>query len=245
MNIPDNLNIITVDSNVAVLPKMIATKTFFEAKQWCIKLNQCPIPQEFENNQKLTVAPLTSSEKPSSQQSKPPNVVNKQSTEKQKLILYNTPISLADDISTYNFKNMKNITHFIYLDLNQNVEAQQRIFKNLQHISNPIIIINSSQVTNLVYSQKYIVNTGNCGNVQIADLLSAIVTLHIITNRVVKQSELINLLCKPNAKNKKQQQQEQIQNANDNQLATVYDIYTVMEASYPQPKEINDCHECN
>jgi len=104
-------------------------------------------------------------------------------------VFYNTPISMADDISKYNFPS--NIKHFVYVDFSQNNQTLRRILRNLQYIKNYIVISNADSYVLGSYHLKI----GNCLLDAVSDILTIIVVVYQNERRYVKQEELENFIC--------------------------------------------------
>lgn len=199
---------VTFDSNVFNIANRVATKLPTPGVRWCTHLDRC---EDVSND------PNTSWLKPS---------VNS----KKLQFFYNTPISMATDVTVYNLP--KNSMHFVYLDFGENSTALARILKNIKQLNNVIIISNGD-----VYSTgQYTLHVGNCSDENIAEVIGGIIIVHLAERRTVHQKELISLLCdsdsiyKPTIHEQNQQKE--------------YSIYNIMDSKRSNYGEIPDCFEC-
>jgi len=286
--------LITIDSNVDNMAKAIADKLIIPAKLWCTALNKCSMDNmkstmqssstskpkaSTSSSQSLANVPMLQSNEKShtcsinkSSQAKTPSVSKSDTRQFNKRnVFYNTPISLADDIRPYKFNLETDGMFFIYLDSTKQELAYNRILNNLKNIPNAILMLNSkTSINNLPYPSTYIINTGNCDSKDIGDLLSTIISTHMLVGRRVDQQEMITM-CQP-TKNKPVQQPSssssssaqssagfnpQNKNTRGNNTTTnkkqinalkqpiSYDIYDVLGITTANnTMEIDDCHEC-
>ncbi|ATZ81491.1 GrBNV_gp81-like protein [Drosophila innubila nudivirus] len=287
--------LITIDSNVDNMAKTIADKLIVPAKLWCTALNKCSMdnlklkdnmkstmqsstskPIASSSSQSLTNAPMLHLNEKShtcsinkSSQLKTPSASKSDTRQFNKRnVFYNTPISLADDIRPYKFNLESDGMFFIYLDSTKQELAYNRILNNLKNIPNAILMLNSkTSINNLPYPSTYVINTGNCDSKDIGDLLSTIISTHMLVGRRVDQQEMITM-CQP-TKNKSLQQPSSSssssqsagfnsQNKNTRGNNTInkqinatkqpisYDIYDVLGITTGNNSmEIDDCHECS
>lgn len=286
--------LITIDSNVDNMAKLIADKLLLPAKLWCTSLNRCPSIVDVKkftksssriqsNSQQLsststqvsnTVAKSPRNDDTSNQlcprqitkhaqtrqipPTPPPKPAKKTSVNNaskkfnRRYIFYNTPISLADDISMYNFNMEQDGMFFVYLDKTKQDLAYERIIKNISVLTNAVIIINNKSNVddlNLPHVPSYIINTGNCGSRDVSDIISTIISTHMLVGRQVHQRELI-AICYP------QRDRFNIAKPNEETLALnqsrpkpiMYNIYEVMgvdDSQTEQQPEVDNCHECH
>lgn len=177
----DNTNIITIDSNLTFLTQKIANKMPYHCKPWCNAEGSCVSPN-------------------SNTETKP--------------IYFNSPLVLYDDINEY-FKNnptlQKHLLCFVYKHYNVNecnildpsgnnviqnmneCKILKRIEKNLKVINADSFIIFSDKHDSTPTPQ-YVLCENNCDWDVVAETLAAIITATIMTNRLLNENELLQIL---------------------------------------------------
>nr|WDA64845.1 hypothetical protein NNONMNKP_00030 [Oryctes rhinoceros nudivirus]WDA64980.2 hypothetical protein NFEMFJFI_00029 [Oryctes rhinoceros nudivirus]WDA65097.2 hypothetical protein GJFDDEIJ_00028 [Oryctes rhinoceros nudivirus] len=157
---------VTIDSNVANIPQLIASKIGQSSIRWCSDLNVCDAFTELRNNGGKI-----------------------DSNQNAMQVYFNTPISMSTDVEEYTMP--PNTIHFVYLDYAVNTYALRMILNNIKKLRNVIIITNGSSYS---YGQ-YVLTVGNCTLDDIADVISGIIVVHIRENRTVDERELVALIC--------------------------------------------------
>lgn len=199
--------LVTIDSNVLKLPQLIAEKLPESAVRWCTKLNQC-------DDVNTDIATL---------------LFNSKAEDGRSMrIVYNTPISMATDVTYYNLS--KPAIHFVYLDYNKNHTELKRILINISKLQNVIIISNGS----IYATGQYVLYIGNCTDDDIADVISGIIVVHLKENRTIHEKELIALLC----------DKKYTPLPDEINEPKKIDIYTILDSKRSNYGEISDCFEC-
>nr|DBA13076.1 TPA: gp81-like protein [Oryctes rhinoceros nudivirus] len=157
---------VTIDSNVANIPQLIASKIGQSSARWCSDLNVCDAFTELRNNGGKI-----------------------DSNQNAMQVYFNTPISMSTDVDEYTMP--PNTIHFVYLDYAINTYALRMILNNIKKLRNVIIITNGNSYS---YGQ-YVLTVGNCTLDDIADVISGIIVVHIRENRTVDERELVALIC--------------------------------------------------
>lgn len=230
--------IVTIDSNVPIIPKMIALKMDASAKVWCSKLNLC-LEKIKEFSEKHNNKPT---------------------------IYYDTPISMSDSAEDYNFEQYApHMINFLYLDYSRFPSSVARIMKNLRGMDGHVVIITNAKAYKRGH---YTIDCGNCLDRDISDVLAGIMVVHLNKKRVVSEAELLELLApldskRPNSadqidsaskKGHTYRKHEPAPKLNrvagssktglpwENSEPEEYNVYNVLDAR--RPKEIVDCSTC-
>lgn len=207
--------IITIDSNLTFLPQKIANKMPFECKPWCNAERFCD-PTE--------TGP----------------------------IYFHSPLVFYDDINEYFSTNNKTLpgrmTCFVYKHYNMNkcknasennnvavkspdeCTILKRIENNLKtiNVNNVIVIANKEDD-----KSQYILCENNCDWDVIAETLAAIITAHIMKNRLVTEETLLQIL----------RNESQPQKAISTKIPLYINPFKIVEAN--NKKNIkDDCMSC-
>lgn len=147
-------------------------------------------------------------------------------------IFYNTPISMSTDSSHYNIP--VDAIHFVYLDFSVNPVTLKLILQNLKNIKNPknSIIISNGDVCAIGL---YVLKVGNCNDDNIAEVISAIIGVHLLKNRPIHEQEIISILC--NKTNECKHMSDGGQKK--------YSIYNVLDSKHANFTEIVNCESAN
>lgn len=157
--------------------------------------------------------------------------INRCSLTKQKSIYYNSPISMADSLESFNFPKT-NVKSFIYIDHREKNAQLARIMKNIQNLQNVVIFSNAD----IHATGKYHLHVGNCTNSMIAEFIAAIIKVFQSNGRLIHPDEM-KLLSMPTDSSDNYKPIESTDNM-------VCDLYSIFEYRQRNSKEIDDCRIC-
>lgn len=232
--------IVTIDSNVAEMPRIMAEQLIPNNNfEWCPNLNRCI---------DVETPPTTHPSR------------NK--------IYYNTPISMSDNIAVYNMRRFEpSMYNFVYIDTTPASKTScaatlKRIKQNLikAKLDNVICLAVVTTPQSALEHQKkrtkisarvktidYLLVKGHCDNEKIAELVSMIITLHVIKNERLTEYDVLEFIEDMNnqATNKKPTVKPKPPisiTAPDTPI--IIDLYKMMQVQEKRFPEQNDCTVC-
>jgi hypothetical protein len=231
--------IITIDSNVPAMPRLIINSMPVNAREWCPQFNKCSdITKE----------------------------ANKATTLSTSLVYYNTPISMSDNIKYYNMRQFEpNMYNFIYIDQTHNHQSCNTMLKRIKdnlnetQLKNVVFILGQNDMQSAMQKQTshsdftnldYILVVGHCDNRKISEIIASIITMHVYKRERLSEMEIIELLeffieIKDSKNKSSSNAALRPQRITSTAQPTIIDIYNVLNVDKQRFKETNDCTVCS
>lgn len=209
--------IITFDSNVSTVAETVSKLMNITVKQWCVSYNNCNF-QNIQND--ILKSSVDNSSNPSH------------------ILLYNTPLSMSENMSDFdNIPNDQRIS-FVYVDYKYYNSILKCINKNKKGRSNIIVISNGEAYA----TGDYVIHNKNTQTSNLCDFISLIMKSYECSNKILPLNEIINNLYIASVNSDNIHDVEKMLIKNPNAKCSIANVLNNKRKLLPT---IKDCEECS